>query len=285
MSPPESLPSPILRLSDGFFSPALCLLAILAGLPIFPMSADWKDSLTPDVPGPYSRVRPFEAEFRVGWTNIEAARAHVRLTNDGMGRVHFTGTCATNGLARTLWQLDGSLESTSALKGFQTISSTQNEAYANYSILTQIVSRPDGIWCLHENFPPRGNPARWKRIKISPLRDLFSGVLFLRSQNLAPGARVSTIIFPGDCPFLVEIKSIGTGKITVAGAVRDAIKLGIRIQRINLKKGIHLEHYGKFQSGSIWISNDVDRIPLRVEINIFVGYVFAELQSIVFSNP
>ena len=266
-------------------SPTIGLLALLIGVLAGPLLADWKNSLTPDTPGSFPPVRPFEAEFRIGWTDIEAARAHAKIAGDGQGIVRFTGTCATSGLARTLWQLDASLDSTSALNGFQTIYSIQNEAYASYSILTQIVSRPDGIWCLHENTPPRGNPARWKRIKISPLRDLFSGVLFIRSQNFVPGAFVSTIIFPGDCPFLVEIREAGTCKINVAGAVRDALKLDLHIQRINLKKGIQLERYGKFHSGTIWLSNDADRIPLRVEINIFVGYVFAELQSIVFTGP
>jgi len=263
----------------------ICLLVPLIGVFAGPLLADWRDSLTPDTPGSFPPIRAFEAEFRIGWTDIEAARAHARITGDGLGIVRFAGTCATSGLARILWQLDGSLDSTSALDGLQTIYSVQNEAYAKYSILTQIVSRPDGIWCLHENFPPRGNPARWKLIKISPLRDLFSGVLFIRSQNLVPGAFVSTIIFPGDCPFLVEIKDVGPCKINVAGATRDAIKLDIHLQRINLKHGPQLEQYGKFQSGTIWLSNDADRIPLRVEINIFVGYVFAELQSIVFTGP
>lgn len=266
-------------------SSTICVLAAVTLMLTGPLQADWRDSLTPDTLGSFPPVRPFDAEFRIGWTDIEAAHAHARITGDGQGITRFTGTCATSGLARILWQLDGTLDSTSALDGFQTIYSVQNEAYANYSVLTQIVSRPDGIWSLRENFPPRGNPARWKRIKISPLRDLFSGVFFIRSQNLVPGAFVSTIIFPGDCPFLVEIRDVGTCKINVAGATRDAIKLDIHIQRINLKLGAQVERYWKFQSGTIWLSNDADRIPLRVEINIFVGYVFAELESVVFTAP
>ena len=262
----------------------ICLLASCFGVLAGPLLADWRDSLTPDIPGSFPPSRPFEAEFRIGWTDIEAARAHTKITGDGPGIIRFTGTCATSGLARMLWQLDGTLDSTSAIEGIQTVYSVQNETYAKYSILTQIVARPDGIWCLRENFPPRGNPARWKHIKISPLRDLFSGVLFIRSQNLVPGALISTIIFPGDCPFLVEIRDVGTCKINVAGAARDAIKLDIHLQRINLKLG-QVERYGKFQSGTIWLSNDADRIPLRVEINIFVGYVFAELESVVFTAP
>jgi len=174
------------------------------------------------------------------------------------------------------------MDSRSAADGLKTIYTDQKERYLNRSILTQIVARPDGIWRIRENVPAGENAARWKRIKIAPLRDLFSGMLFIRSQALSPGDRVATIIFPGDSPYFVEIQVAGTGPIQVAGARRDAIRLELQIRRINLKEGDRLEPHGKFRSGTVWLSNDADRIPLRAEMNIFIGYVFAELDSIRF---
>ena len=35
----------------------------------------------------------------------------------------------------------------------------------------------------------------------------------------------------------------------------------------------------KFRSGTLWLSNDPDRILLRAEVQVFVGYGFAELAS------
>jgi hypothetical protein len=35
----------------------------------------------------------------------------------------------------------------------------------------------------------------------------------------------------------------------------------------------------KFRSGTLWLSNDPNRILLRAEVQVFVGYVFAELAS------
>ena len=35
----------------------------------------------------------------------------------------------------------------------------------------------------------------------------------------------------------------------------------------------------KFRYGTLWLSNDPDRILLRAEVQVFVGYVFAELAS------
>lgn len=249
------------------------------------LHADWRSSLTPDTTGPFPSIRPFQAEFRIGWTDIEAARAQVKISTEGSEVLHLTASGGTTGLARVLWQLDASLDSTTTREGFRTIYSIQKEFYSGRSIITQIVARPDGLWRLRENNPPGENAARWKQIKIAPLRDLFSGMLFIRSQSLRPGESVSTIIFPGDSPFLVEMKSLGIERITMAGAARDAIKLDIRIHRVNLKMDDRLEEHGKFRSGTVWLSNDADRVPLRAEVDIFIGYVFAELDSITFNNP
>lgn len=269
--------------SPEIFFPACNFPAILA-IALFSISclqAGWRDTLTPDAAGPFPPVRPFEAEFRMGWSDIEAARAKVVIGYRGED-VRLAGSGGTTGLARVLWQLDATLDATSALPNFQTIYSIQKESYAKRSISIQIVSKPDGIWRFRENDPPGENPARWKSIKISPLRDLFSGMLFIRSKRLAPGETVSTIIFPGDAPFLVEMKSLGTEKITIAGSPREAIKLDLKIHRINLKKGDALETHEKFQNGTVWLSDDADRVPLRAEVNIFIGYVFAEMESITF---
>ena len=245
--------------------------------------ADWREALFPDVAGPFPALRPFEAEFRIGWSDIEAARARVKIGREG-DQITLAGSGGTRGMARMLYQLDAALDARTSQQNFQTIYSVQTETYARHAISTQIVARPDGIWRLRENMPQGENPARWKNIKMSPLRDLFSGMLFIRSKALAPGETVSTIIFPGDSPFLVEMKSLGTEKITVCGTARDALKLDIRLHRINTKKGDSLEAHGKFHSGTVWLSNDADRIPLRAEVNIFIGYVFAELDSINFET-
>ena len=266
--------------SQAFILPVLLAIAMF---PIDCLHAGWQDRLTPDVAGPFPMIRPFEAEFRIGWSDIEAARARMSVSYQG-GNILLAGSGGTNGLARMLWQLDATLDATTSKPDLKTIYSSQAESYANRSITTQIVARPDGIWRLRENLPQGENAARWKKIKISPLRDLFSGMLYIRSQNLAPGETVSTIIFPGDSPFLVDLKCLGTDKIPIAGTQRDALKLDIRIQRINLKKGDALEPHGKFQNGTVWLSNDADRIPLRAEVNIFIGYVFAELESINFKT-
>ncbi len=272
---------------SGFaFGRALAGRALLAGALVVVSTttarADWRSSLTPDVPGKFPSIRPLDAAYRIGWTDIEAGRARVKISDVGAGTIRLDASGNSTGLARVLWQIDAALQSTTARDGLRTIYTVQTETYSARSIITQIVARPDGIWRLRENFPAGENPARWKLLKISPARDLFSGLLFLRSQQLAVGDSVSAIIFPGDSPFLVELRVLDTCPLAATGLKWDAIRLELRLRKVNLKKDFRLEPHEKFRNGTVWLSNDADRIPLRVELELFVGYVFAELDSVVF---
>ena len=63
----------------------------------------------------------------------------------------------------------------------------------------------------------------------------------------------------------------------------NAIKLDLQLERIN--KRLELEPHRKFRRATIWVSDDADRLLLRIEAQIFVGTVFAELQSAHFDSP
>jgi len=45
-----------------------------------------------------------------------------------------------------------------------------------------------------------------------------------------------------------------------------------------------LQPHRKFRRATIWVSDDTDRILLRIEAQVFVGTVFAELQSVRFDS-
>ena len=41
-----------------------------------------------------------------------------------------------------------------------------------------------------------------------------------------------------------------------------------------------LEPHGKFKHATGWLSDDADRLPLRMNAQIFVGSVWVELQKV-----
>ncbi len=262
---------------------SLCTLtSVLAFLAAFflalPIACAWHFTLTPDVPGPFPEIRPFQAEYRLGWAEIPAAKARAAISYEGRNAILTSSGCTT-GFARTLYQLDASLDARATLDGLQTIQSQQLEKYATRTLSTRIEGKNGNLSSLREWISPNSKPSKWKPVKIAPIRDLFAASLFIRSQSLAKGEKVRTLVFPGGSPFLVDIESLGPEKIPIAGTPHDALRLDIKIQSVNTKKANALEPHRKFHSGTLWLSNDADRILLRAEVQVFVGYVFAELAS------
>ena len=188
----------------------------------------------------------------------------------------------TDGLARTLWQLDARHRATILTEGLKPVAFEQVERYAKKKVRTEAVFKPDGLWRIRAVTPDPNNVAKWKKIKVEPVRDIISAMLLIRSQVLNDGDKIGVVAFPGDAPFLVEVTVARHEQIRVGNSLRKAIKLDFQIQRIDTKNKGRLAPHGKFKNGTVWISDDENRVPLRAEVNIFIGYVFGELESIRF---
>ncbi len=252
-----------------------CVLAVCA---LRTLTA-WEGTLTPGGAGPFSEVAPFEGEFRFGWSEIEAARVKAVVSYEG-NRVLVKAHGGTQGLARTLYQLDVLFTGEAERESLQTISSEIVERYATRTVTERVVGENGILKSYRETQPAGKNPPRWKEVKVSPIRDLWAAMLFIRSQLLSVGERVRLLVFPGGGPYLVEIIPLGFEQLEVMGTPREALKLDVKVQRVNTKKGNALEPHGKFRSGKIWLGADEARMPLRAEVNIFIGYVFAEIVEI-----
>ena len=259
---------------------AVVMLAAVV-LSVCQSAEPWSDRIGPETPGPFPLVRPFSGEFRFGWSDIGAASAKASLGYSG-DEIIVEVQGGTDGLARALWQLDARHKAVILKEGLKPVAFEQLEKYANKRVRTEAVFKPDGLWRIRAVTPDPKNVAKWKRIKVEPVRDIVSAMLLIRSQGLNNGDRIGVVAFPGDAPFLVEVTVAKREQIKIAGALRKAIKLDFQIQRIDVKNKDRLAPHGKFRSGSVWLSDDEDRIPLRAEVDIFIGYVFGELESLRF---
>lgn len=257
---------------------ALTLLLLAPGLA---RAGDWHEKLNPTTPGPFPPVRPFSGEFRFGWSGVEAARARAKISYAGdYMLVEVEG--GTNGVARTMWQLDATHQAVILRQGLKPVYFYQFEKYAKKTVETQVAFKPDGLWRKREVLPDPTYRARWKKIRIEPLYDIISAMFFIRSQPLRDGDELGVAAYPGDTPFLANVKVLGREEIKVSGVKRKAIKLDFRLQRIvrDSDGTQHLEPHNKFRNGTVWLSDDDNRIPLRAEVNIFVGYIFGELADL-----
>ena len=107
-------------------------------------------------------------------------------------------------------------------------------------------------------------------------------MLYIRSQTLRDHSVQRVVVFPATSAYLATITVTGREKILVAAGSFNAIKCDLQLSRIG--KNGDLQPHKKFRRGTIWISDDNDRLVLRVEAQIFVGTVFGELQSVRFEG-
>jgi hypothetical protein len=107
--------------------------------------------------------------------------------------------------------------------------------------------------------------------------DLHSAYRYLRSQPLETGDRFVFVAFAGESGFLATVTVEKREKLKLRGASRPAIRCDLRLEKVDKKR--RLVPFKKCKRVTGWLSDDADRIPLRVEGEIFVGKVWAELDG------
>lgn len=105
-----------------------------------------------------------------------------------------------------------------------------------------------------------------------PVQDIFSAFYFVRAQPLEPGKSFSMDVNSSkNWPLYVtvypklETVKVGAGKfecIVVEPSLRD--------------KGLFVQ---KGKSLKVWITNDKRRLPVKMEAEVFIGHVSAELEE------
>jgi hypothetical protein len=253
------------------------LLGTAAFLP-FMSHAGWREEVVRPGAGPFPAPSDLTARYVFGWSGIEAAEAEVKLRRGADG--NFTGTVSggTKGMARTLYKLDADYRTEVAGPDFLSRQFTLTERYRSYRVEEKADFRPGGVRAWRESDKKGAKPPKWKNFYVPGLRDMAGALLLARSQPLDQGDRISLAVFPGDWMYLARLKVEGREKLRSRGEDRKAIRLALEIDRI--EKDYSLSPHKKFHHGTIWVSDDNLRIPLRIEVKVFVGHVFAELAEV-----
>jgi hypothetical protein len=262
---------------------ALAWMGSLAS--IFLIAADmqaasgWQATLTKDPPGNFASLRPLHASYVFGWSGFTAATAEIQFSKPGPDRCQLQGTGHTLGLARTLWPYDVNYRALANCSTLRPIESQQIDTYRSKKLTTNLTFNGSGVRRLRLEVPPRG-AARPKDFSFPDLYDLQAAGLYLRSQPLPQRGVYRLVVYPATNAYVAIATIIGREKVAVRAGSYNAIKLDLQLKRVG--KDMQLEPHRKFRRAIIWISDDPDRIILRAEAQVFIGTVFAELQSVRF---
>ena len=254
---------------------AALLLALLAACPLH---AGWREEVRGLRAGGFPPPPDLAARYVFGWSGIEAAEAEVTLRRGPNG--NFTGTVkgGSKGAARTLYKIDADYRTEVGAPDYRSRGFTLNERYRRYRVEEKAEFPAGGARAWRETTRKGAKPPKWKNFYVPGLRDMAGAVLLARSQPLRDGDRLRLAVFPGDWMYCVGLKVQGRENLRWRGQDRKAIRVALEIDRIN--KDYSLSPHKKFHHGTIWVSDDDLRLPLRIEVKVFVGSVFAELAEV-----
>jgi len=162
------------------------------------------------------------------------------------------------------------------------IETQQIESYRSKKIVTHLTFTNNGVTRARTEGKGAAK-AKTRQFNFPNLFDLFSAMFYLRSQPLKDHSVYRVVAYPATNAYLATVTVIGREKISVHAGSYSAIKLDLQLKRIG--KHRELEPHRKFRRATIWVSDDAERLLLRIEAQVFVGTVFAELQSVRFDNP
>jgi hypothetical protein len=158
----------------------------------------------------------------------------------------------------------------------------QIEVVRNKKTVTNLSFDSKGVTSKETETPGSSSSPKTRRFDFSNLFDLYSAFLYLKSQPLQDRSVQRVVVYPATSAYLATVTVLGHERFTGPSGTYNAIKLDLQLNKIG--KNRELEPHRKFRRAMVWISDDPDRLLLRIQAQIFVGSVFADLQSVEFDD-
>jgi len=245
------------------------------------LAANWQSTISREPPGNFPEPRSLRATYNFGWAGLTAATAEARFSKFSENRFQLEGTGRTTGFVRALWRYDVNYRAVADADTLRPIEMQQTETVRSKRIVTHLSFSAAGVTRARTEGKGAGT-TKTRDFNLPNLFDLHSAALYLRSQPLRDKSVHRVVVYPASSAYLATITVVGREKISVRAGSYSAIKADLQLNRLG--KNLELEPHRKFRRATIWISDDPDRIILRIEAQVFVGTVFAELQSVRFEN-
>ena len=263
--------------------PTHCVITLVVALCTLLLGANWEATLSKEPAGNFPELRPLRASYRFGWSGLTAATGDVHFSKPTGDKFQFDGTGRTIGFVRALWKLDVNHRAIANAETLHPIETQQTENYRSKKIVTNLTFATAAVTRTRTEGEGAAAKTTTRQFSFPNLFDLHSAALYLRSQPLKDRSVYRIVVYPATNAYLAALTVVGREKISLHAGTYSAIKVDLKLKRIG--KHFELEPHKKFRRASIWVSDDAERLLLRIEAQIFVGTVFADLQSVHFDDP
>lgn len=215
-------------------------------------------------------------KFRIHYGIFNASYATLHLTSDnlnGTSVYHVTGKGQTTGLARLFFKVDDTYESYFGKDNGQPYRFIRKIDEGGYTKDIEI----------NFDYPNREAELHDKKAKkkmdfdIEPgIQDLISGFYYLRDyyevSDLREGESIELdMLYDDDGIFKFRLKYLGKEIIKTKFGKVECLKFRPYVQNGRVFK--------EQESLSLWVSNDMNKIPIRIEADLRVGSIKADLDG------
>ncbi|MBC8125775.1 MAG: DUF3108 domain-containing protein [Gloeobacteraceae cyanobacterium ES-bin-144] len=257
------------------------LLTFLAANSLATAEPAWKMGLTPASAGTFSKITSCSLSLNVSWKGmIDSGKLTIDFApkdSKKSNSIIVRSTASSLGLAASLFPYHSNfwseIDPTSLMPLFFHAVETDDKE----SVTTTTRFFSNRVECREiTSLLKKGTEVQKDRVfNFVPAFDMFSAMLYVRSQKLDVGDQITIVVHPFDNPYLLRVKVIARE----SHLDRKTIRLSVGMNKID-RKTLELKPYKKLKSdATLWLSDDSDRIPVEFRAAVFIGDVRATLSS------
>lgn len=259
--------------------PLALLLIALATSSLATAEPAWQKDLTSPAPGDHPPLAPCQLDFLVTWNGIlDSGKLHMefaaRDAKDPAAYVVRSSAIST-GLAAGIFPYQSNFWSELDPSSFKplvfnaTETDHQETTTSNTRHFADRVEFQETTKSLTTGTLTRKN----RTFKFSPVFDIFSAMLHVRSQQLADGDSIKLIVHPFGTPYLLQA-NVRAHELHLD---RKTIRLSVGMRKID-RKSLELLPYKKLKKdATLWLSDDAERVPVELRAAVFIGDIRATL--------
>ncbi|MBI5213919.1 MAG: DUF3108 domain-containing protein [Nitrospirae bacterium] len=206
--------------------------------------------------------------FDIYWLGVYVGKAVLEAVND-KGNVKITSQVHSSAFISTFYKVEDYAESrvTNGIPSFFKIKQREGRKRSDKETFFDANNRK----VIHINHIK--NTKDEHNIAASNLWDVISGFYYLRTQKFDVGDTVYINIFDSNKFYQAEVEVLRKEKIVMS----DEKELNAVVVKPILKSDGLFENKGSI---IVWLSDDESRTPLRIETEVPIGKVIAELKAL-----
>ncbi len=263
-------------------NPLSFLAPLLLSLSISTLAASpaWMSNINafPGKPGPNKTIKPLALDYALSWNGALNAGQMTFIYNkkDPQYKRYFLSQSfgKSTGIGRTIFPYDFNFVSLMNKKSLKPITFMATENDKKEITVTDCRYRSSGV-TVKQNvtlLKHQKKTSKKKTFNYPHSFDLMSAIMHVRSLDLKKGQQIKMVVHPFRSPYLCQVTVLGKEK----HRKQECIKLDVKLRKIG--SDLKLKTYKKMKNATLWLSDDVDRIPVELRAKVFIGNVRAELQ-------